>query len=293
MKVSTEIASISSIVGNEKAVELVAKAGFDGWDFSMTSMWNFDWGNRTFEYNPKSPLSNNDYLAYARKLRKIGEDNGIVCNQSHAPFPSHIDLFPKAEPFFKRSIECTAEAGGKICIIHPDAFATPEQNAEFYAKLLPFAKECGVKIATENMWGWDTKKDEAYPLACSPHSNFKAHLDALPDDFYVACVDIGHAEMRGTQTSAVDMIHTLGDKVQALHIHDVDLKHDNHEIPFSLNVDFEAVAKALRDIGYNGWLTLEAVHYITPNKYNADNVYDAVVDLCKSVRKFEKMVEGE
>ena len=293
MKVSTEIASISKIVGNERSVELVAKAGFDGWDFSMTDMWNFDWANRTFEPNPASPLSQSNYLAYARELRRIGEDNGIVCNQSHAPYPTYNDIFPKAESFFKRAIECTAEAGGNICVIHPDAFVTPEENAEFYAKLLPFAKEHGVKIATENMWGWNVEKDEAYPLACSPHTNFKAHLDALPDDFYVACVDIGHAEMRGTNTSAVDMIYTLGKKVQALHIHDVDLKHDNHQIPFSLSVDFKPVAKALRDIGYEGWLTLEACHYISPEKYNADNVYSAVVDLYKSVRKFENMIKGE
>ena len=292
MKVSTEIASISKIVGNEKSVELVAKAGFDGWDFSMTDMWNFDWGTRAFDFNPSSPLSG-DYLAHARALRRIGEDNGIVCNQSHAPFPTYIDLLEKSEIFFKRAIECTAEAGGKICVIHPDAFVSPEENAEFYSKLLPFAKECGVKIATENMWGWDTKKDEAYPLACSPHSNFKAHLDALPDDYFVACLDIGHAEMRGTNTSAVDMIYTLGKKIESLHIHDVDLKHDNHQIPFSLNVDFEAIAKAFRDIGYDGWLTLEACHYITCEKYNADNVHEAVLELCKSVRKFESLIKGE
>ena len=160
-----------------------------------------------------------------------------------------------------------------------------------YAKLLPFAKECGVKIATENMWGWDTEKDEATPLACSPHTNFKAHLDALPDDYYVACLDIGHAEMRGTQTSAVDMVYTLGDKLEALHIHDVDLHHDNHQIPFSLKVDFQPIAKALRDIGYKGWYTLEAVHYL--DTFDESNVLEGVVDLHTAAEKFEKMVIGE
>ena len=42
MKLSTEIQSISKIVGMEKAVELCAKAGFDAWDFSMFSMCNYD-----------------------------------------------------------------------------------------------------------------------------------------------------------------------------------------------------------------------------------------------------------
>ena len=38
MKVSTQIEVASSFVGEERAVELVAKAGFDAWDFSMFTM---------------------------------------------------------------------------------------------------------------------------------------------------------------------------------------------------------------------------------------------------------------
>ena len=38
MKISTEIGSASRIVGEHKAVELIAKAGFDAWDFSMFAM---------------------------------------------------------------------------------------------------------------------------------------------------------------------------------------------------------------------------------------------------------------
>ena len=34
MKISTEIASAAKLVGEEKAVEYAAKAGFDAWDFS-------------------------------------------------------------------------------------------------------------------------------------------------------------------------------------------------------------------------------------------------------------------
>ena len=64
------------------------------------------------------------------------------------------------QPYLMRAIECTAEAGGKICIIHPENDKSAEENAEMYQKLLPFAKECGVKIATENMWMWDEEKDQ-------------------------------------------------------------------------------------------------------------------------------------
>ena len=35
MRTSTQIETASVLVGEEKAVEYVAKAGFDAWDFSM------------------------------------------------------------------------------------------------------------------------------------------------------------------------------------------------------------------------------------------------------------------
>ncbi|MBO5868008.1 MAG: hypothetical protein J6Q54_03755, partial [Oscillospiraceae bacterium] len=115
MKISTEITSIRKLVGEERAVEYVAKAGFDAWDFSMFAMCNRDTQNKVL-LDCDHPLAGPDYLAFARKLKQIGLDNGIVCNQSHAPFPSD---FPGMEPWLFRAIECTAEVGGEICVIHP------------------------------------------------------------------------------------------------------------------------------------------------------------------------------
>ncbi len=101
MKISTEIGSIACIVGEEKAVELVAKAGFDAWDFSMFDMVKCDWKTRKVLPNDH-PLSKDNYLQFARKLKQIGLDNGIVCNQSHAPFPSHV---PEIFDSMKRALE--------------------------------------------------------------------------------------------------------------------------------------------------------------------------------------------
>ena len=286
MKVSTEISSIAGRVGREKAIEYVAKAGFDAYDLSMSKMITYttDW---ELIANQDDILAGPQYLKHVRHLKRVADDNGIPCNQSHAPFPVNN---PIAHGFLKRAIECTAEVGGEICVIHPDNTVGPEKNAEMYIELLPFAKEHGVKIATENMWNWNREENHAAPAACSDHDNFLQHMLAVNDDYFVACVDIGHAEMFGLNTSAAQMIRTLGHYVQALHIHDIDKHDDNHQIPFSLNVDFDEVVRALKDINYSGYFTLEAVNYI---RENPDwDTFSCVCSLQKAVRRLADMFEA-
>lgn len=286
MKTSTEIGSIAKIVGYEKAIELVAKAGFDAWDFTMVNtMWRWGWAENK-EIILSHPLNEEQYLSYVRKLKKIGLDNGIICNQSHAPFPSHLC----GDKWLLRAIECTAEAGGQICVIHPDNNLSAEGNAEMYNRLLPFAKQHGVKIATENMWNWNHEGACASPAACSSSQDFVAHLKAVDDEYFVACLDIGHAEMMGLETSAVEMIKALGIKLQALHIHDNDRRHDNHQIPFSMNIDFKSIANALKEINYSGYYTLEADAYLA--EYTGSNVFQGVKNLRESLVKLETYINN-
>lgn len=285
MKISTEIASSAKIIGEEKAIEYIAKAGFDAWDFSMFAMCKYDWGTNKLLENTH-PLSGNNYLAFARRLKQIGIDNGITCNQSHAPFPTRC---PEIRSYYKRAIECTAEAGGKICIIHPDNDKNPEENAEMYLELLPFAKGCNVKIATENMWNWDNEKGHSSFAACATPESFCEHIAAVNDDYFVACLDIGHAEMKGSETSAVEMIKALGESLQALHIHDNNKLNDSHQIPFSMDINFEDIVKALKEIEYKGYFTLEADRYLS--EYTEENVFEGIKKLAESAKKLADMYE--
>ncbi len=286
MKISTETRSAVNHVGYEKAVEYIAKAGFDAWDFSMLAMVKYDWQNKV-ALPTDDPLAGTDYLKLARRMKQVGLDNGIVCNQSHAPYPTYCK---EVRDSFCRAIECTAEAGGEICVIHPDNFKSAEENAEMFLELLPFAKQHNVKIASENMWSWQ-RDVGTVPAACSDGKDFLAHMEAVKDDYFVACLDLGHAEMRGLNTSSVEIIDTLGPYLQALHVHDNDFEHDSHQIPFSMKIDFEPIAKALKRNNYSGYITLESVSYLADK--NADNVFDALCDMAKSARRFADMVDGE
>ena len=286
MRVSTEINSSAKHVGEERAIELLAKAGFDCWDFSMFEMVRLDWSSMTIIENDH-PLSGDSYIDFAKRLKKVADDCGIECNQAHAPFPTRV----VGLDYIKRAIECTAIAGGKICVVHPDNNWSAEQNAELYRELLPFAKDHGVKIATENMWNWESGAKTSSPAACSFSEDFVKHIDIVNDPYFVACLDIGHAEMEGSGSGAYNMIKALGhNRLKALHIHDNDRLGDSHQIPFSMNIDFNEVARGLKEIDYDGELTLEADRFL--QKYDADNVEKGIKLLYESVKRLDEMIKA-
>lgn len=285
-KISSEIHSLAKRVGEERAIRMLAAAGFEYYDFSLFSMAPVNWKEKRVEMG-EHPLQGEHWREYCEGLRRVADECGIKCNQSHAPFPSSAaGMFS----YLERSIEATAIAGGRICVIHPDNNSTPEENAEMYRRLLPTAHQYGVKIATENMWNWDHEKKEALPAACSHEDNFLAHIEAVNDEYLVACVDIGHAEMRGLHTDAYRMLKHLGRHVAALHLHDNDLWHDSHALPFTMQIDFDRVARALAEIDYRGEMTLEANHCI--DGVADEDLAAAVASMAAAARRLGDMVDA-
>ncbi len=252
VRTSTESEVAAKRFGDERAVRMLAEAGFDCYDYSM------------FTVKRGQSLRSHRYLINAEKLRRAADDCGIACNQSHAPFPS---LKPGNARYNRavftlliRALETTAALGGSVCVIHPVSLPehTLETNLELYNRLLPYARDCNVKIALENMWTWPEGSPTAGPGACATPESFLSHLGALDPGRFTACLDIGHAEMAGTGSSAVELIRALGPRLGALHVHDNDLLHDSHTLPYMGLIQWPAVLQALGDIGYAGDFTLEA-----------------------------------
>lgn len=287
MRISSEIASIAPHVGGEaNAIRMLASAGFECYDLSLFSMGRMDYSNGKVRH-VGHPLEGHEGLALVRELRRVADEAGIVCNQSHAPFP--VDC-PEIREMLPRAIEYTAEAGAEICVIHPDNRKSAEANAVMFRELLPIAKSFGVKIAAENMWLWDRKEDHAIFAACSNQADFITHINAVDHPDFVACLDIGHAEMRGLGTSAPDMIRALGARLRAIHLHDNDLWHDSHELPFTMDIDFQAVADALCTVGYAGDITLEADAYFRNHRdIPAETL---IANMAAAARRFAAMVES-
>ena len=240
--------------GNIKEIiKLLKEVGFTAYDASMFTGGILD--ELIFSENWKEEV---------KELRKYADSIGIVCNQSHAPFQSAKVNNPEYNewvfPRLVRAIQVSGILGAKVCVVHPCNDWNAYENSQLYKKLEPIAREYNVKIGLENMWnciGWNTPEFKVLPAACSHHDDFKAHLDLLPEDVFVGCLDFGHAELIGLNTSCVQMIETLKDRLQAVHIHDVDLKNDSHQIPYTQRIQWEKAINALKQNNYKGDITLE------------------------------------
>ena len=286
MKISTELGSASRFGGYEKGVELIGRAGFDAWDLSLFNLARYDWKSGVIKESD-DVFRGPSYLLKARELKSIGEAFGMVCNQSHAPYPCHVSGM---RDYLKRALECSAEVGAEICVIHPDG-ETREEMLEMYRDLLPFAKGCGVKMALENIAYRDKATGMYAPHYCSDPARYLSVLEELNDPFAVALLDVAHAEVEGLGTSAVDMIKGLGARyLKGLHIHDNDKKNDQHKIPFSASIDFVPIVRALKEIGYTGYFTMEADAFV----YGAplDEGEACLKELARVARRLADMFEN-
>lgn len=83
--------------------------------------------------------------------------------------------------------------------------------------------------------------------------NLEKILDAVPE---VGChLDLGHCNLHGKNPAG--MIRQFKDRLCHLHLHDNYGDADMHLPPGTGNIDWNEVFVALRDIGYNGTVTLE------------------------------------
>ncbi len=118
-------------------------------------------------------------------------------------------------------------------------------------RLIPMAKKTGVIIALENVWNNLWVKPDIF-------ANFVSSFDS---PWVRAYFDIGnHVKFAPPQ----EWIHTLGKLIVKCHVKDFKLGPDGRGGGLAHfcdiregSVNWPAVRRALDDVGYNGWLTIE------------------------------------
>ena len=120
-----------------------------------------------------------------------------------------------------------------------------------------------MQIALENMWQTDPLRGCGDSDVFSTPTEFRDFLDSLQDPWACACVDVGHAGLAGEDPA--NLLRTLGgSRVKAVHIHDNGHKADDHTLPYLGKLDWDAITRALGEIGYEGDFTFEVTNYLTP-----------------------------
>lgn len=265
MKISTSNSFLALNYGQHKALEMIAQAGFDCVDMYFGYMAKDD----------ANEFLQPEAAQLCKELRQKAKDLGVSFNQAHAPY--QMDHKPwlegRREDILRRyriSFELAGILGVRNIVVHPlhcmnylnnDPKWILEQNVEYYSTLAPMAADNGLKIAIENMWQKNQYNKNITLSACSSPYELRDYVDACNQvtPQFVACLDIGHCILTGHDP--VNAIEVLGERLNALHVHDVDGIHDNHTSPMSMVVNFPAVTDALKRIGYKGEYTLEVGAY--------------------------------
>ena len=256
MELSVDLYAIAKRFGVYKAVEMAKEAGFDAIDFSYC--WEME----------SEEILGDQYDAYALELRQHLDKTGIKCNQAHAPFSIEygcsFDLTDAKYRTIVHAIGSAAILGASNIVVHaicvPDGVDFEAYNLEFYKSLIPYCDKFGIRMAVENLFIYDWKREYFRGLFGSPDA-LNRIVKKLDSPWVAACVDVGHAALTGYEPEA--FLQAMDPDILAcLHIQDNDYRDDRHTIPYAGELNWADIMAALKKMGYQGDLTMEIFTYL-------------------------------
>lgn len=265
MKISigSEVAKRSTGLPIAQAAPIIKEVGFDGIDYSFCDYpQTFEWLTSDAAYD----MMLNDMQSVV--------DAGLELPQCHLPYAPGDVIFESGDvylshflPIYLRCIEIAGKAGCPVAVIHlyfeDDAEKTFETNVAMIRKMLPALRENNVILAIENIYGGGSKYLDSH---ITKAGDIMRYITEINDPHVGVCLDVGHAMI--THNDPVTMVPQFGKHLTALHIHST-ARHDNHSIPGTNprwldKVNYDALSKALYDVGYSGSYNLEVGHYYAP-----------------------------
>ncbi|MBQ6826194.1 MAG: sugar phosphate isomerase/epimerase [Clostridia bacterium] len=255
--------------GDKEALRIAKQIGADSVDFSLE-------GSECDYRNPDSLYAKGEEAirAYYSELREYAEEIGLVIGQTHGKLPGFRNIPAEDEALIENTrLDCiaTASLGAEVMVVHnatsiylgpnPDPELMQDLSLKMFKAMLPFAKQNGIKIATETFG--DAVRFSAVDFFGDINEFEKAYkaVKDIPElkDYITICVDTGHSNkaMRYDNPTPADVIRRLGKEVTCLHLNDNDTLTDQHKMPLSGCIDWENVMNALDEIGYNGIYNME------------------------------------
>ena len=223
--------------------------GFDAADFSTTLL----------------DLSSDAWKPAAEQALADSKEIGMPLAVGHLPFVkgggSQSDAF--VEEFRRKmlhAIEAAAVLGVEHAVLHTNTgtlimkeYNAAEQLEWVLRHIEPFAEHAaklGVGLVVENM--------PVVPGARVTHrfSQSAEEICQVADAFGMGiCWDFGHANVSGVRQS--EALSYIGSRLKMVHVHDNCAMADEHNMPFTGNVDWQDAMHGLALVDFDGVFDLE------------------------------------
>ncbi len=267
--VGISIGDFQRVYGNKRALEIAAQIGADTVDLTLNV-------KKCFIKNEGSVYSQGKEAVkeYFTDLKAYADSLGLTISQTHGKITGFKNI-KEEDDLLVRDIEldclATATLGAPACVIHnatsiylgpdPDPELMHSLSYDLFSRVVPFAKQNNIKIATE------TFGDAVKFSACDFFGNideFEKAYNAIKSkdefrDYFTTCVDTGHSNkaMRYNNPTPADVIRRIGSDISVLHLNDNDTLTDQHKTPMTGTIDWKDVFNALDEVGYNGVYNME------------------------------------
>jgi D-psicose/D-tagatose/L-ribulose 3-epimerase len=221
---------------------------------------------------PIFDLDQAKWKMWAKRLDDIGlgRTANTVIAPEHNPVSEDRAIRQAAYQHMQAVVDCCATVGSSIlCGPHQVALgvftgrgATDDEwkrSVEHLRRVAEYAAGSGVVLAEEvvnrfELYHLNTLDQGIRLIDEVGHPNCRLHLDTF------------HAHIEEKNTA--DAIRRAGDRIAHVHISEND-----RGVPGTGSVAWDAMFDALRDIGYDGWLTVEAFGNFLPNLAAATKIW--------------------
>lgn len=248
-------------------MELAKKAGYEGFEPALNAS-----GEMSLESSDKDVMV----------VKKMADDIGIPLTSLATglywenPLTSNdVKIRSKSVDIIKKQLDFAAILGVDTILVVPGS-VTPDvgydvaydRAFEGIKSVADYAKSTGVCIGIENVWN---------KLLVSP-LEMRKFLDDINADYVKAYFDIGNVLL---YSYPQHWISVLGKRIQKVHVKDFKVNVGNFDGFVDLlagDVDFPAVTKALKAVGYDGFVIAEMGGY---KHYNDQIVYNTSAALSR------------
>lgn len=256
----------------EEIFSTAKKCGYDGVELSM---------NGSGELTPDTTDSE------LERIRQLAKEAGISLYSvtsglcwAYSLTSDDEEERNKSKENFRRQIYIASKLGCDTVLVVPghvgvdfaphlgviDYQTAYDRALEGIRELEPYARELGIIIGIENVWN---------KFLISP-VEMRGFIDAIGSEYVKAYFDVGNVAVNGYPEHWIRM---LGSRVAKVHFKD--FKHSVGNINgfcdlLAGDVDYKAVMDSLRQIGYDGWVTVEMGPYRVSNEVSLSHASHAM-----------------